>query len=458
MPKFSTIPFDAYTVSGIQQSDVKYPLTLQINANGISRYFIQKLEKTKDFEADYILKAIAAGTTTSSDEAIKVTYEAQINLILCEDKERRFSDVVHLPADPFLGLWFVPEEKRVTQFNEAIKENQQITPCATSDFIYDHDPYFYWYYWALDHKQCRENLTAGSFLEFPVENKKPVSLETKEPFDLSFLRKVGSRPLRLTVNFTMIDDDSAFVPEPISSALAPQIDQFLQVTEFEKGRDALDAFKPYDIALRSGLVFAWALKSMSDRFELKQVALENMLVQWKILGRLRASQKDYEVFVTIGSAMSEMPSYEKFYAALNDGIAASDIVYFSGHSGVGKNLSENRIQDKVVSLYSTLPAEQVPSHQLVVLMTCYSLHYFPLKGFPMPSGKAFERDVLYTASTPSGYDSRMLTGLVEQIDRTLAGGRTVAFEQWPRYYNGDVVLFHENQRHSGSTAAPSGER
>ncbi|MNL28398.1 hypothetical protein D3C87_1500390 [compost metagenome] len=165
-------------------------------------------------------------------------------------------------------------------------------------------------------------------------------------------------------------------------------------------------------------------------------------MQWRLRGQLKQSQQKYDILVTIGSALKEADSYNTFYASLNQGFAGSDIVYFGGHAGVGKNLSENRIHEEVENLYSTLGTNQIPNHQLLILMTCYSLHYFPPNGFPVPN-KPFVRDILGTASVPSGYDARILVGLIEQIDRYLAKGKELPFEKWSAHYDRDVFLVHQ---------------
>lgn len=444
-PKFAAIPYDGYKISRIEQVTAKYPLALNIYNKGIHERVTANMKKLNDLDSKYILQALSVGGTSTDDDAVKVTYEAQVRMLLCENENHRFRDQIILPTDPFLAFWFVPETERIVKFNEPLKTNDRITPCATEDLLYDHDPYYYWYYWSLDSEKCQPALTKNSLQTYPLEGRKNTSLETKDEFNMKFLSALGERSLKATINFTMIDDDSVFTPEPVDSSLKDKIDSVLAIQDFFQAREALDKLSPYDIAIRSGVAFAWSMKNMSEEFKLEHLALEDMLLQWKLTGKFKASQKKYEILVTIGSAMQEMSSYKKFYAALNDGLATSDIVYFGGHSGVGKNLSENRIHEQVVSMYDSLPAATIPQHQVVMLMTCYSLRYFPLSSFPMPK-KDFVRDVLYTASVPSGYDARMATGLMEQADRSLAKKRPLAFEKWPTSYNADVYLVHQRMQ------------
>lgn len=173
-----------------------------------------------------------------------------------------------------------------------------------------------------------------------------------------------------------------------------------------------------------------------------KVAEQSQLVIWRLRGELKQSHQKYEVTVTTGSAVEDFESYDAFYESLNQGIAKSDIVYFGGHSGVGKNLSENRIHERVKNIYSALAPAEIPDHQLLIFMTCYSLHYFPPNGFPVPN-KPFQRDLLQTASVPAGYDARLLVGLIEQADSYLAKGRQLPFEKWPAHYGRDVFLVHQ---------------
>ncbi|WP_413290445.1 hypothetical protein [Bdellovibrio sp. HCB337] len=446
-PKFAAIPYDGYKISRIQQKDAKYPFNLEIYSNGIHPSLLKKIKDTQDLDSQYITKALAAGSTSNLDDAIEVTYDAEVKVLTCQDQTHQFKEQVLMPADPFLAFWFVPEPQRVVKYNEARKINERITPCATDDLLYDHDPYYYWYYWSLDDRRCADSINKDAFLSYKISDKQTISLETTKPFEMKFLETIGARPLKVTVSFTMIDDDSVFHPEPVNIVLKEKIDSILTLQDFEQARKAINDLSIYDIAIRSGLAFAWSMKNLSDEFKIEQLALEEILLQWKLTGKFKESQKNYEILVTIGSAMKEQSSYEKFYAALNEGLATSDIVYFGGHSGVGKNLSENRIHEAVYSIYGSLLPQAIPRHQVVMLMTCYSLRYFPLSSFPMPK-KEFTRDVLYTASVPSGYDARMATGLLEQADKHLAKKRTLPFEKWPAHYNADVYLVHQKMQNA----------
>ena len=441
-PKFSTIPHGGLKISNIAQTDASYPLALQTSWTEVSPHFVSAMQKRTDIDSNYINKAVAAGKTSTTDEALLISYQAEIELLLCEGKERHFSGEVTLPADPFLGFWFVPEARRVQKLHEVSKKMEPITPCANNEFLYDRDPYYYWHYFSLDEAHCKESLLPHTMLSFPVEDRKNLSTVDAQPFDLKFLDKARARELNVSVNFTLIDDEAGFDKVYFNEALPPQILSIIQTPHFIQAKDAIASLGSYDVALQSGLIFAWSMKSLSNNFEFEQVAFEEQLIQWRLRGQLKQSQQKFNILVTIGSAVKESPAFGKFYSALNQGFAGSDIVYFGGHSGVGKNLSENRIHEEVQNLYGTLGANQIPDHQLLILLTCYSTHYFPPNGFPMPD-KPFVRDIIGTASVPSGYDARLMVGLMEQIDRYLAKGKELPFEKWPTQYDRDVFLVHQ---------------
>jgi hypothetical protein len=444
-PKFSVIPFGGLQISQIVQKDASYPLALKTSWAGVNPYFLKAMNERQDVDSLYMKKAVAAGQTATTDEAILVSYEADVELLMCENEQRRFASEVALPTDPFLGFWFVPENKRIQKFNEVTKTNESITPCANDEFLYDQDPYYYWHYYSLDENSCKESLLPKAVQSFKIESKSLLSTQTKTPFDLKFLDQVRDRELKMTVNFTRIDDDSPEVKSFFDTGLPAKVNAIIANPSFNEAKTLIGQLNEYDLALHSGLIFAWSLKSLSDNFEFKQVALNNQLLQWNLRGQLKKSHQKYNVVVTMGSAITESDSYSGFYASLNQGIAASDIVYFGGHSGVGKNLSENRIQEQVTNLYSSLNPAEIPSHQLMILMTCYSLHYFPKDGFPKPN-KDFVRDILYTASVPAGYDARILVGLVEQVDNYLAKGSQLPLEKWPSHYDRDVFLVHQRDQ------------
>lgn len=441
-PKFSAIPYGGFSLSNIQMKDAKYPLALKTSWTDVNPYFRTAMDKRVDIDSLYMKKAVEVGSTSLQDDAFEIAYEAEVQLILCEDGNRTFGNVVNLPADPFLGFWFVPEEMRVRKFHQVSKKEEPITPCANDEFLYDHDPYYYWHYFSLDEPACRERILPKAVESFPVRERINLSINDSQPFTLDFIDKVRSRDLKMTVNFTLIDDDSVFVKELFYHDLRPKIESIVAIPDFPSAKDAITQLDMHDVALQSGLIFSWSIKSLSEKFEFNFITSSEQLMQWRLRGQLKQSLQKYDLLVTMGSAMQESGSYSQFYAALNQGFASSDIVYFGGHAGVGKNLSENRIQEGVTDLYNTLSADQIPEHQLLMLMTCYSLHYFPPNGFPMPN-KPFVRDILGTASVPSGYDARILVGLVEQIDKYLAKGKQTQWQKWPEIYERDLFLVHQ---------------
>lgn len=441
-PRFSVIPFGGLKISNIDQKHVTYPLALKVSWQNVNPLFLELLQKRDDIDSLYMKKALAAGSTSTTDQALLVSYEAEAEVLLCENETRRFADEVILPVDPFLAFWFVPEDKRIQKLNQFTKETEAINPCANEEFQYDYDPYYYWHYFALDENSCKDRLLPRTVQSFKLENKTALSTQTRQAFDLKFLDQVRERTLKMTTIFTLIDDDTLYPKKPFEKELFGKVDAIIANPDFNAAKAAIAQLEDYDIAMHSGLIFAWSLRQLSDNFKITKLTEKEQLVIWQLQGELKQSHQKYEVNVTIGSAMETATDYDTFYASLNHGLAKSDIVYFGGHSGVGKNLSENRIQEQVKNLYSNLPSAEIPDHQLLVLMTCYSLHYFPPNGFPMPN-KAFQRDILQTASVPSGYDARLLLGIIEQADSYLAKGTQLPFEKWPSTYGRDVFLVHQ---------------
>lgn len=444
-PRFAVIPHGSLKISDIEQKDATYPLALKISWQNVNPVFLELLQKRNDIDSMYMKKALAVGHTTTSDQALLVSYEAEIEILLCENETRHFANEVNLPTDPFLAFWFVPEGKHIQKLNLFTKESEVITACANEEFQYDYDPYYYWHYFALDENSCKDRLLPNTVQSFKLESKTALSTQTAQAFDFKFLDQVRQRTLKMTTIFTLIDDDTLYPKRPFGKELFGKIDAIIANPDFTAAKAAIAQLEDYDIAMHSGLIFAWSLNQLSNNFKMIKLTEKEQLVIWKLQGELKQSHQQYEVMVTIGSAMDSSKSYDTFYASLNQGLAKSDIVYFGGHSGVGKNLSENRIQEQVRDLYTNLSSAEIPDHQLLILMTCYSLHYFPPNGFPMPN-KAFQRDILQTASVPAGYDARILIGIIEQADSYLARGSQVPFEKWPSLYGRDVFLVHQRMR------------
>jgi hypothetical protein len=441
-PKYAVVPYDGVHTSGIKVTKAEYPLELKIDSTDIHPKFLRNMKSAADLDARYILKALEKGQTSLKDNALRIEYQADLEFITCEETGK-FANHFYLPLDPFLGYWLVPLEKRITMHNTFLKKDSLITPCATPEYLYDQDPYYYWFYWSLDAPTCKDALVAGGVIEYEpqVHEKKSTEVPAEKAFDLSFLSKVGDRPLEMTVAMTLIEDDSVISKQNFDEPLRQKIETALAQDDFSHAKDKFKELDIYDIALQTGLVYVWSLKQMSSEFEFKQVQLHDMLLEWKIQGRFAKSKKSYSVDLVIGSAMADTPSFESFYKVLNQGIVASDIVYFRGHSGAGKNLSKNRI-DQQISVQNTAEKIQSPQHQLVALVSCYSLRYFPKEIFPI-LGTSFTRDILYTASVPQDYDSRMLVGLMEQVDLQLAEGHHIPYEKWPESFSRDVMLVHK---------------
>ena len=442
-PRFVTLPFESSTVLNHKIEKTKYPFDLKLYTQSIRPYFLKMIEKRTDFDSLYLQNALARGKTSSNDPGIKISYQASLKIVHCDSQDQKLHPSTYLPMDPFLAFWFVPEANQVQKVNLALKADEKITPCASDDFIYDQDPYYYWHYWSLNSDpRCQKAHIQDSFQKFSLSSIETSPLKTSHPLKLDFLKNL-QRPLKITVNLTMIDDDSPFVPELFDASLTARVEQIMTTQEFASAREQINQLEKYDISMRTGLAFSWALKEISDDFKFEQTALDEMLFQWTITGKFKKSQKPYQVEVTVGSAMKEMASYEAFYQALNKGLAQSDIVYFGGHSGTGKNLAKDRIYEQTLGHFSELEATQAPAQQIVFLMTCYALRYFPTDAFPNLHPE-FVRDILYTASLPGGYDSRLLLGMLEQIDQTLAGHQHLPLQQWLSKYKTDIFLYHRH--------------
>jgi|GEM_PF-5700307 hypothetical protein len=445
-PKFATIPADAYKISQITYEKAHYPLNLKIWPGMILRIFFDRITNKPDLDMNYMAKALEVGATSVEDEALHITYEAEITMYVCESSEGKFADKLSLPADPLLAFWFVPEEKLETRMHEIYKTDFKANPCATAEFMNDYDPYYYWYYWSLSLPNCHASLPPHSIKEFPLIELKELSVETEAPMDLKFLDAVRGRTLKASVNFTLIDDDSILVPDLFGTVVEEAIPHIIATEKFSMVRDRLEYFQNYDIALQTGLIFAWSMRKISDDFKLEKLTVEEMFIQWRMTGKLKNSQQPYEILVSIGSTVENKPGFHLFYNAIRDGMIDSDIFYFGGHSGVGKNLSENRLRENLSKIKNDNSSHSARQHQLAMIMTCFSAHYFSEKNFPLPPHSNMTRDIIYTASLPSGYDARVLTGAMTQIDRYFETGSALNFARWPKAFKADAFFIHKRQK------------
>lgn len=441
-PKFGVVPYDGVIIRNIKIENSLYPIELNLSLDGINENYIAATGRRGDVDSSYLTYAMQVGRTQVDDTAIKISYEAELQLSLCESSEAKFSNTINLPVDPFLAFWFISPKNRVNKHNSILNQKMNLTACSSDEFLNDYDPYYYWYYWKLDDKRCYENLPSNAVHSYNVMDLKELGEVENEQFSLNFLNKNLAEKFKMSVNLTLIDDDSLIHPEPFDISLRAKINEIIQFKSFEDAKKNITNLDNYDISLQTGLVFSWSLAQISSKYTVDIMATDPMYISWKLKGKFKNSNKEYEIDVNIGSAMKDFESYDSFYKALVSGIATSDIVYFRGHSGAGKNLSKERIQDKLVEMYKIADASAVPNHQLVFLMSCFSLRYFPANDFPFPS-KSFTRDFIYTASTPSSYSDPILIGLINQVADHYYGRFEIPFNKWPSKFKSDVFLVHK---------------
>ena len=443
--RFTTVAARSENVIAMSASPSFYPDDVKVTKAPLRAGFVRTIENGHSFESRYLKAAFAKQTVAKNARAWKISYTVELDVVACDPELKKLPAEVMMPKDPYLAMWAVPVGQWRSLKNEIDGELETITPCASDDFLYDHDPLYYWYYWDLSSELCQQKLPMVFFEKVKVESLAIKPLGASSEFNFDFLKRKlienPQGPIKASAFFTLIDDNSYLVPDVFAPELSARVVEVLQLDEFEKARQEIESLKNYDIALRSGLVFSWTLKNLSKEFAVEFLTVDEYLIRWRLSGKLRESGQSFVVDVVVGSAMEELSSYAGFYADLSKALLTDDFVYFGGHSGTGKNLSRYRFEAKVQELQKSLPAESLPKHQVLMLMTCYSLKYFSETDFPKALGLQ-ERDIVYTASVPSGYDARLLSGVFEQMDRSLAGQKMVPFSKWSEHYQRDVFMVH----------------
>lgn len=442
---FSTVSALSENVISMQVSPSFYPEEMKISKESLRPVFVRTIENGQSLESRYLQAAFDKQEIGKSSRAWKISYTVELDFTSCDPQQKKLPTEIYLPKDPYLAMWAVSSGQWVSKKNEIDGKLESITPCASDDFLNDHDPLYYWYYWDLSPVICQQKVAMSLFDKVKVESLAKKEIGAREDLSFDFLKdkaKSGdSSILKASAFFTLIDDNSYLVPDVFGPELSSRVVEVLRLDDFEQARQEIEKLNNYDIALRSGLVFSWTLKNLAKDFTIEVLSVDEFLIRWKLSGKLRESGQGFQVNVVVGSAMEEMNSYAEFYADLSQALLTDDFIYFGGHSGTGKNLSRYRFESKVQELHKSLPAESLPQHQVLMLMTCYSLKYFNETDFPK-SAVLKERDFIYTASVPSGYDARLLSGVFEQMDRSLAGLSMVPFSKWSAHYQRDVFMVH----------------
>ncbi len=116
--------------------------------------------------------------------------------------------------------------------------------------------------------------------------------------------------------------------------------------------------------------------------------------------------------------------FRHFY---NDALANSSVIYYNGHSGVGRNLNLALLKEK-----TNLPFSLDPSYQLILLYGCYSYRYYA-KDYFLAKEKVSSKGELdmITTATEGGFaiDSSGVILWIDAITSYFATGKKASYQE-----------------------------
>lgn len=386
----------------------------------------------------YITQAIKAGRTAKQDKATKISYTAEAKFAFCITDERPLASVdFPLPLDPYLAYWYIDKSNRVPIRWESTNIVQVVNPCAMSEVADYPHPRFYWYFWnpferGKDERNqrfdCRDTLREGS--HYLMAKAKVTAVKDAQASVLNvkpFLQN-RTQPLKISIlfGFSKNEDYSLFSPAEVRSL----IDRVFNASELEVAKRLLPyRSKKYDWALDKFLIFLWTLKHMAD-LERYSTEVTEDYVGFLIHGTFQHSQKPFRIKAYVGTSKPKLEQAKRYLQIFKEALNRDDIIIYSGHSGLGGNLSHGGFTQKLQTLTvaaknEAMPAPEELHYQILLLNGCYTYSYFPPRNFPLPDFRApdFRRDIIYTADAESNTEGKVMLGLLWLVDNKLSGKR-----------------------------------
>lgn len=370
------------------------------------------LKSTAD---SYLQKALKKNKITRGEKALRITYQASLNLYLCSKENTRAQNLlVVLPLDPYLAYWSVPKNRR-----EQIhwREYSQFTnPCVDAEYVSENDPEEMWYYWhPLAQTAVCQELVNGP-LVVSAELKPQKSLEVAKDIRFDELKKTAELRISIFVGHYTFDQTDNFNLELIKKSA----DTFLQQTDFESAKAHLPYSNNIHLpALNTFLITVWSAERAMKEVT-RDVQYNSFGVEVILQGKLKKSGHSTKLRIYL--AAPKGPGREYFLSAFGQAIQRDQIILYSGHSGAGRHFSPDSFTEEILRLTEKPILKDPLTYQVIGLFSCYSLLYFPPEGFPSPQlvAKNFHRDMIYTAAAQNDIAGKALLGIIDNFDRALS--------------------------------------
>lgn len=319
-------------------------------------------------DRDYVLRAEKAGSTQGRDPSLVVTYRAPLRIAACVAGGGALGKV-DLPADPYLAYWMVPPTERRPTASDQRLDN----PCADSQLSEPGFPSFYYYGWEPkrldpDHGfRCDRWLHEGrQFFASALTWGESDSAVPLEPLAELVRADGGSgRPISVSViigalrPWTLPVDVAGLARALASGDRAPvQAAQRLAA----RGR----TFETLDPGAREMLRFLSLCPEVLD-VEAQDVEEAGRGLRVELRGRLRESKRGVDLRVFFGITSEDVPPGASHWDELERALVTSDLLFYIGHSGMGRNLDPDLLAARAGVSSKFL---RRPPYQLIGLLSC----------------------------------------------------------------------------------------
>ena len=304
----------------------------------------------------------------------------------------------------------------------------------------------YWYFWRPFRSigqsfDCKKYYSPGISLnkiKVQYEENKP-----KEVVDLNFSKfDFKDRPIKFTV-LLVANENLNFIPiqkEKFKDLLGTFSNDLTDEKAFSEIKNNKNTFD------HRVLSFLFFYRNLNKHLLIKniQTDIEEYSFHIKIKGQLKFSRKDLEINIAMAPNHPDSKGKEKFDQFFSESFLNSDIFTYLGHVNGGR-VFQTVLNDKKEEILKNQNRDI--KYQIFGLFSCSSGYFFNYKDFPKPSGEAFHRDILMSASSFRDFGLPPILALIAQIDGEFYNKTSIPFINWSDFSNSDnfFVLYNDKK-------------
>lgn len=383
--KMSTDP----VIEDIQSRAVAYPYSLTIDP--VEHPDVKTTHP-------YLLAALKAKNIKKGEPGQKVSYTARITALYCGPKPKPTELKIELPSEPYLAYWLVkPQDRKQIRWHYS---TFKVNPCSDTEYADIPDPYFYWYFWkpraigtdASGKSYSCENLMreGREFASFTAQDLQVNPIPTHFSLNQKSLKNLKISALFGVVDPKSIIFDYAQALKELSKIKSPTLG------DLKKAFVLLPKGKSVDPGSENLVVFVQRLQTLLNQ-DRATVAVDQEKQIVTIHSELLRSGKKTQIDLFFGQTDVLTTADATYWNALADALKYSDVILYSGHSGLGENMKLSYVAAAAKQKESELFTE-APDHQILGLFSCYSYSYFGDEIARLRSEKSKVTDIIRTAT------------------------------------------------------------